>query len=181
MASKSGRGKGEAKTSTRMVEAKHRQQQALALRRAGATFADIADALGYANPSCAYKAVTTALAELPVADADALRQLEADRLDEMQVQVYRRALNGDPAAIDQVLRIMHRRARLLGLDMPARLESHHREERVQVFTLQMGSRVMPTQANDPEHVAALPSGKEDSRRKVWRDQQGEEHDGEPPN
>jgi hypothetical protein len=53
-------------------------------------------------------------------DADELREIEANRLDRLFVVAWRRAMakDGDLAAIDRALRIMERRARLLGLDQP---------------------------------------------------------------
>lgn len=56
-------------------------------------------------------------------DVDELRQLEADRLDRLFFVAYKKAVRDqDLQAIDRTLRIMERRARLLGLDMPARTE-----------------------------------------------------------
>lgn len=45
------------------------------------------------------------------------RELESQRLDRMIGAVWRQATAGDLAAVDRVLRILERRARLLGLDM----------------------------------------------------------------
>ncbi|MFG2022354.1 hypothetical protein [Streptomyces sp. NPDC048825] len=56
-------------------------------------------------------------------DVDELRALEADRLDRLFFVAYKKAVRDqDLAAIDRTLRVMERRARLLGLDMPARTE-----------------------------------------------------------
>ncbi|MCT9007035.1 hypothetical protein [Streptomyces rhizosphaerihabitans] len=49
--------------------------------------------------------------------------MEADRLDRLFFVAYKKAVRDqDLAAIDRTLRIMERRARLLGLDMPVRTE-----------------------------------------------------------
>lgn len=70
--------------------------------------------------------VRTALADRRAelnADVDELRALEADRLDRLFFVAYKKAVRDqDLAAIDRTLRIMERRARLLGLDMPVRTE-----------------------------------------------------------
>ena len=50
--------------------------------------------------------------------ADELRVVEADRLDRMQVAHWAAAMRGDVPATAQVIKIMERRARLLGLDAP---------------------------------------------------------------
>ncbi|MFI1100280.1 hypothetical protein [Streptomyces melanogenes] len=56
-------------------------------------------------------------------DVDAMRQLDADRLDRLFFVAYKKAVRDqDLLAVDRTLRIMERRARLLGLDMPTRTE-----------------------------------------------------------
>jgi hypothetical protein len=55
--------------------------------------------------------------------AQELRALEALRLDQMQAALWQQATDGDVRAIDRILRIMERRARLLGLDEPERRET----------------------------------------------------------
>ncbi|MFE7129367.1 hypothetical protein ACFVIM_00710 [Streptomyces sp. NPDC057638] len=56
-------------------------------------------------------------------NVDELRSLEADRLDRLFFVAYKKAVRDqDLHAVDRTLRIMERRARLLGLDMPVRTE-----------------------------------------------------------
>jgi hypothetical protein len=93
-----------------------RERRVLELRRAGVSFDQIASTVGYTARGAAHKAFMRALSRTLVQPAQELRDLEADRLDRMQVQVWERALRGDDKAILTVLRIMERRARLLGLD-----------------------------------------------------------------
>lgn len=91
------------------------EKDVLELRRAGVGIVAAADQLGVprSTAASAYKrALTRTLAE-PAAD---VRALEADRLDRLQAAVWARALRGDLAAVDRVLRVMERRAELLGLD-----------------------------------------------------------------
>jgi hypothetical protein len=97
-----------------------RKLRALDLRKAGATYQMIADQLGYGGPSGAYKAVTSALKATLKEPADELRTMELERLDAMLLPLWRRVQNGDERAVDRVLRIMERRAKLLGLDAPAK-------------------------------------------------------------
>jgi hypothetical protein len=55
--------------------------------------------------------------------ADDLREIENARLDRLFFVAYRQAVKeGNLAAIDRALRIMERRARLLGLDRPQKTE-----------------------------------------------------------
>lgn len=111
------------RTSARKIEAQERRRKAVELRRAGASYAHIAATLDMA-PSSVHKTVCKALAQLKddIADqATLLQAQEADRLDHLQVKLWARAAGGDLAAIDRVLRLMERRARLLGLDAPQRI------------------------------------------------------------
>lgn len=102
-------------------------RKAIELRKAGATYEKIAEALGYENRSGAYKIVISALRDLVQEPARELRTLEAERLDSMTLALWARAQKGDLAAIDRLLRIMERRARLLGLDLPLAIDVGGRE------------------------------------------------------
>lgn len=50
-----------------------------------------------------------------------IRQLEGIRLDSLQVVAFRQAMNGDFYAMDRVIKIMERRAKLFGVDAPTQL------------------------------------------------------------
>lgn len=115
--------KPESKSSQRRILAREREGRALELRKAGYTYAQIAAELGYKSVSAAYGAVVRAMEKLvPVEDAEALRQLEREKLDKMERVLWQQAEGGDHAAIDRILRIMERRARLTGIDAPAKQE-----------------------------------------------------------
>jgi hypothetical protein len=55
--------------------------------------------------------------------ADEVRKQELDRIDRLQVAVWNRALKGDDKAINTVLRLMERRARLVGIDAPTKIQA----------------------------------------------------------
>jgi hypothetical protein len=99
-----------------------RWAEALSLRITGTTIQEIADQLGYANHSGAYDAFMSALDATLREPAEKVRVLEVERLDRLMNGVWKRATDGDDFAIDRVLKIMDRRARLLGLDAPQRFE-----------------------------------------------------------
>jgi len=105
------------------AEAMQRERDALELRRAGATYDAIADRLGYTNRGAAYKAVQRGLRRTIQEPADELRQLEVERLDRLLTAVWRSAMGGNLGAVDRVLRVAERRARLLGLDAPTKIET----------------------------------------------------------
>jgi hypothetical protein len=100
-----------------------KERQVLELRRAGATYDDIARTVGYADPSGAYTAFRRALKRtLLDAGSEEIREAELDRLDRMQRALWNKVTTGDVNAINTVLRIMHRRAQYLGLDSPIKQE-----------------------------------------------------------
>lgn len=98
------------------------QARALELRRAGLGFEAIGAQLGI-KKSQAHRLVVSGLAEARAqvaASADELRSEELSRLDGMLTGLWPRARKGEVAAVDRVLKISERRAKLLGLDAPER-------------------------------------------------------------
>ncbi len=96
--------------------------QALALRKTGATYEQIAAHLGYSNRQSANRAVLRLLAAHEAENVADLRTLENMRLDDLLFAVYKAAKSGDLGAIDRALRIAERRAKLWGLDAPVKQE-----------------------------------------------------------
>ena len=111
----------ESKTSQRRLRAADRQRQALELRKAGVSFEEIARSLGYAGPSSSYRAVMSALKRTLQEPADEVRKLELVRLDRAQRIAWERMLQGDLEALGKVIKVMERRAKLLGIDAPQKL------------------------------------------------------------
>ena len=104
------------------IDANDNKLKALALRKAGVSYADIARALGYKDGSGAWRAVRAALKNTQQEPADELRVLELSRLDDMLKAISQHVAAGNLTAIDRALKIQDRRARLLGLDMPAKVD-----------------------------------------------------------
>ena len=110
-------------TSARRIAAQERRRKAVELRRAGASYRQIGQQLDMAKSSV-HKTVNVALDELKRDQDDQARLLqvqESDRLDRLQFNLWTRAVGGDVTAIQTVLKIMERRARLLGLDAPTKV------------------------------------------------------------
>lgn len=128
------------RTTSRTVQAAEREAQALALRRAGASYPAIAKELGI-NKGSAHRLVERGLERTVREPAEGLRALENERLDALQLAHWRDAL-GTPqrqtdadgtvrvvvptleqkqAATRVVLQVLERRAKLNGLDQPAEL------------------------------------------------------------
>ena len=111
-------------TEPRNIQAREREVEALELRKAGATFQQIGTRLGISRQA-AHKRVTEVLhdmAETTGEKAEAVRTLEGQRLDAMLLGLWARASHGDYGAVDRVLRIMQRRADMLGTDAPKKHE-----------------------------------------------------------
>lgn len=100
-----------------------RQVKALELRRSGMTYFEIAAALGIGK-SQAQRYVQAGLAgarEQVASEASDLRAEEVSRLDGMLRGLWTDARKGHLGAVEKVLKIMERRAKLLGLDAPTRI------------------------------------------------------------
>ena len=140
-----------AKVTGHRVDAAERDAQALELRAAGLSFRHLGQQLG-CSTATAHRRVVRGLDRTLREPADRVRALELHRLDQLQahavevlrarhvvVQAGRPVLDpasGNPyvdhgpvlAAINTLLRVAERRARLLGLDAPARVDAQVRGE-----------------------------------------------------
>ena len=94
----------------------------LELRRVGLTWVRIAEEVGYADHTGAYAAYKRAIKRTMQQPADELREQELDRIDRLQVAVWPSAMKGDTRAVLTIVRLMERRAKLTGLDMPIKIE-----------------------------------------------------------
>ena len=141
------------------VQSLDRQLKALELRKAGVNYQQIADTLGYANPSGAFKAVERALKALQKEPASELLALELERLDAMLVAIAPAVRAGNFGAIDRALKIAERRAKLLGLDAAAKLDVDSKS--THVFTLKIGDRVLPI--DQTKHPLQLPQGHQEDQ------------------
>lgn len=110
------------KTSAHRVHGAEQRRKAMELRRTGMTFDQIGQALGIAGPT-AYEHVKKALAEAREhyrTDANEQIELDLQRLDAMYAALQ--PTMNDPRAVQAMLGILDRRAKLLGLDAPAKQE-----------------------------------------------------------
>jgi len=99
------------------------RDKCLSLRKAGLTYAKIAERVGISKQG-AYKAVQTALNEIREhyrETAVEVVALELERLDEMTAALEGKVAYGDPQSVATALRVMERRAKLLGLDAPQKI------------------------------------------------------------
>jgi hypothetical protein len=104
------------------IDARLREAKVFQLRIQGFTFEQIASEVGYQGASGAWQAYKRAKDSMIFESVDEARQLELMRLDEMMFALWDRAIGGDLPAASCVLKIMDRRAKLLGLDKPEKVE-----------------------------------------------------------
>ena len=104
------------------IETRKREARVFELRIQGFTFEQIATEVGYQGASGAWQAYKRVKESHIFESVDEARQLELMRLDEMMLALWDRAIGGDLPAASCVLKIMDRRAKLLGLDKPEKIE-----------------------------------------------------------
>jgi len=112
------------KTAPDRIRAAEREKQATAMRLAGATYRQIGERLGISEAG-AWQAVRRALERTRKTTADEaehLRAIECERIDAMLLAVWPQASKGHLGAVATVVKLMARRAMLLGLDAPQRQE-----------------------------------------------------------
>lgn len=153
------------------LETQTRRAFVIELRKSGATYDQIAQAtiqkfgLG-ALPAgwdsrYAYKDVARELERVQGyvnGLAEDVKELEVQRLDRLLLAVWKKAAEGDLGAVDRALRIMERRARLLGLDAPTHLAVEDWREQAKAEGLDAGS-IFETLVN----AIAQMDGRGDSR------------------
>lgn len=145
-------GRGKDGRFIRTLDSAARDAEAAWLRSRGLSFRQIAANLGYENESGAYKAVQRALAAVPVENVDELRAVQGAQIDALTAKAIEvlesthyaytqhgelvrgpEGPNGEPGqpliddmpilhAIDRLIRLAERRAKLMGLDAPSRHE-----------------------------------------------------------
>lgn len=93
--------------------ADEKRARALELRLAGATYAEIAKAVGYTNKGTAHAAVKQALEAARDIETPEVAETELARLDAMLTGLWAKARRGDVAAVAMVLKIQERRATIL--------------------------------------------------------------------
>lgn len=122
---------------TQLLETAERRKQVIQLREAGATWQKIADTLRERHgteklPSgwdkryawTDFKRELDKVQEEVAERARTVREMELRRIDRMQAGLWQDAINGDTDAARTVVRLMKRRASLLGLDEPDEIRAH---------------------------------------------------------
>lgn len=103
------------------VERQERDQKCVEMRAAGHSWDQIVEVLGYASSGHARDRWSLYLQRMPPReDAEQQRELEMQRLDRLAVALEPKIQNNDVRAIEVAIKLLERRARLTGADMPVR-------------------------------------------------------------
>ena len=143
-----------------LIATAERRAFVLDLRRSGANYRDIAATViqrfgienlpnGY-DSRYAWQDVKRELDRLNKErdeGAAAVRRLELERLDRMLAAIWTQVIAGSYGAIDRALRIMERRARFMGLDMPTGIDLTTGGKQIQVVSIEA---VEPVKQMDDE-------------------------------
>lgn len=101
------------------MAAEHRAK-AVEFRKMGMSYEAIGKQLGISAPAV-HKAVLNAMRGVKVKqdkDAEIIKVMEYENLDRLQLAAWPGAMKGNHLLIDKVLKIMERRAKMMGLDAP---------------------------------------------------------------
>lgn len=98
-----------------LARQRERQAKALELRKAGATYAQIAKRLGYTSPQGAASSIKRALDRMIQEPAEEVRKMEYERLNHILLVLWPRVQIGELPAIDRAMRVMERIALLMGV------------------------------------------------------------------
>jgi hypothetical protein len=111
------------KVNEQNIPAREREVKALDLRRDGKSYQQIADELCISKSGAQKLVVRAYNRSLKIANetAEFNRKLDLERLDLALVQVMNQIAAGELKAVDRLVAITDRRAKLLGLDAPTKI------------------------------------------------------------
>lgn len=139
-----------------------RRLRNIELRKAGASWDEIAKQLGYADKAAAckdYQRARAARAKKLDEAVDELKAMEIERLDRLQLGLWKAATSGDVKAAGEVRRIVMDRARLTGADVPPEVEDRIRREVTASVGAQMAvlwARMLDALDLTPDQMARAP-------------------------
>lgn len=102
----------------RRIASAERKRLAMGMRKRGCTWVEIAEECGYSSARTAAAEVNKLITEIPQENANNLRKIEIERLDQLLNAMWDKAMKGDGWAVDRCVKIMERKAKLTGIDAP---------------------------------------------------------------
>jgi hypothetical protein len=114
------RGFLETEAAVKILSPEERDAKALDLRVRNWPYPEIVTLLGYASVEEVEEAVRRANKAFFTEKVEDNRQLDSHRINELIKGLWNRSRAGDLSCIDRVIKLLDRRAKLLGLDMPTK-------------------------------------------------------------
>lgn len=152
------------------ILAKQKQRQALELRKAGASYHDIAQAVGYKDQSGARKAVIRAFGEVIQEPVTELRNMQVERLNHMLMTLWPKVQQGDESAIRTSLAVMDKMDRLQGTEAAQTMDVNvtskaavlvvdgNKDDYIRALRQMSGAGVQPDGTNQPIQAGGPPPG-----------------------
>lgn len=141
-----GKGKvkrGGLKKGSSRILSQQKRRQALELRKAGATYAQIAQSVGYNDASAAHKAVMKAFGEVIQEPVNELKTIQVERLNHMLVVLWPKVQQGDERAIGTALMVMNKIDALMGTEAAQRV------------TVKNENNILVVDGDKDDYIAAL--------------------------
>ena len=111
-----------ARNTQKEIDNAKRNAQIITLRYLGKSFEQIAREMGFNDRGNAYRAYKKAMENNVIEAPEEIRAIEIQRLDRMTETLMEQLENGNFKIIPYLLHVMDRRAKLLGLDTPIRIQ-----------------------------------------------------------
>ena len=127
------------KTSKKAIQEHEHELEVFALRKAGLGYQQIADKTGMSLGG-AYGCVRRHLERMrseACEMAAEIREMELERLDVIATSLWNKVVSGNEVSIDRYLKVMERRARMLGLDSANQTETTQDEKQ---FLMDLAAR-----------------------------------------
>jgi hypothetical protein len=145
------RGGGDHSSRPAQLEARENEQKALSLWIKGATYQQIAVAgFGITTASGAWRSVRRALVRIPKQEADQAREAQLARLQALRLLLWNQAGSDPIRAAEALIKLEAREARLLGLDMPTRIEAAGKDGDALISVQAIGLLMQKLDAEDAE-------------------------------
>lgn len=129
----------------RQILQQEKQRKALELRKGGATYEQIATAVGYSDASGSRKAVVRALKHVTQEPVMELKTLQIERLNHMLLTMWPKVQQGDERAIDTSLRVMDKIDALMGT---------HAAQKIDINVNQQDA-ILVIDGNKDDYIAAM--------------------------
>lgn len=152
------------------ILSQEKRRKALELRKGGASYIDIANAVGYKDQSGARKAVLKAMGDVIQEPVLEVRSLQIERLNHMLLALWPKVQLGDERAIQTSLSVMDKIDRLMGTEAAQQVDVNvHQQGAILVidgskedFIKSARQMAMGIQGDGTNNPLAIESGQEDS-------------------